>query len=947
MRTFRSSLCLILASALLTAVCFAEAPDRIAATIDSSRMVALKGQVHGLARSAFDQGRADAGKLMSGVSLSFRPSPAQQSALDELLAEQQDHSSPNYHRWLTPAQFADRFGLSHNDVAKVVAWLESQGFQVTRVANSRNQIFFQGTVAQIEAAFHTEIHNYLVNEEMHWGNATEPSVPAALSGMAIGLTNLHSFQPRPRMRRRTGSQGVARPDFTSFVSGNHYLTPGDFATIYAVKALYAAGITGTGQAVAIVGQSTVNSTDLSNFRTAAGLSANAPTMVLVPSTGVGTRCSGDEGESDLDLEWSGGVAQDATIVFVFVGLVSGDTCTNRSFSAFDSIGYAVDQNLAPVISSSYGNCEANLGSFSSTLQGWAQQGNTQGQTLVSATGDSGAADCDPNATDPNDTSATGGLAVDLPAGIPEVTGAGGTELVGTTSVPDVPATVTGTPPDTTASATAYWSGTPAGSDAISSALKYIPETGWNDSAFDIAHGGGMASSGGGKSIDFTKPTWQKGTGVPADGQRDVPDISLSASANQDAYLICSEDDGAGGIQTTCTSGFRDGAGGGLDPIGGTSAAAPTFAAVVALVNQYLGNAAPAGLGNINPSLYPLLGTTAFNDVTTGNNIVPCKTGSTNCPALPAAQQFGFSAGVGYDQVTGLGSPNAFALAKALAAAATASSIALVPSATSISQGGSVTLTATVSPATATGTVSFYANYSSGSTKPLALPVAPNGSGVATLTTTALPVGADNVTATFDGTGVFGSANSAVSVITVTSTAPKTFTLAQGTASLQVNPGQQGTATINVTPQNGFNSALTFSCTETTALSASGSTCTMAPSTPTTAASVTLTVTTIAPTAQLRPPLAGGKAIFYAALLPGLLGIVFTAGSRKRAARGVRFLSMILVLGFSTLWLGACSSNSRSTGNPGTPAGSYVLTVNATTGGANPVTGSTIVTLVVQ
>src|ERR1039458_8836736 len=370
---------------LASTLCFAAQPDRIAGTIDSSQMVALKGGVHGLAQPRFDLGRTDGGKLLHGVTLAFRPSAAQQEDLNNLLAEQQDRSSPNYHKWLTPAQFADRFGMTQDDINRVEAWLESQGFAVTSVANSRNQISFDGTVAQIEAVFRTEIHNYLVDGEIHFANATNPSVPAALATSVLMIGHLHNFNPKPRIR--------VQPRFTSDQTGNHFLTPGDFATIYNIPS----ALDGSGQLIAVVGQSAVNLTDLANFRTAAGMTPKAPQMMLYPSNSISTHCSGDEGESDLDLEWSGGVARNANIVFVYAGLLSGEVCGSqtRTYTVWDSLQQAVDNNYAPVISISYGYCEQGLGSgFAGTVQSWAQQANAQGQTIVSSAGDSGAADCD-------------------------------------------------------------------------------------------------------------------------------------------------------------------------------------------------------------------------------------------------------------------------------------------------------------------------------------------------------------------------------------------------------------------------------------------------------------------------------------------------------------------------------------------------------------------------
>jgi len=1048
----------VLLPLLASTLCFGAQADRITGAIDSSQMVALTGNIHGFAQPRFDLGRTDGGKLLYGVTLAFRPSAAQQTDLNNLLAQQQDRSSPNYHKWLTPAQFADRFGMTQDDINRVQAWLESQGFTVTSVANSRNQISFDGTVAQVETAFRTEIHNYLVDGEIHFANSTNPSVPAALAGVVLAMGHLHSFSPKPRAKFLRMSSGGADPHFTSYVSGNHFLSPGDFATIYDVQGLYSAGIDGTGQTIAIVGQSTVSATDLSNFRSAAGLPAKAPQYVLSPSTSIATRCAGDESESDLDLEWSGGVAKNANIIFVYAGLVGSDTCGgNRQNSVWDALFQAVNTNVAPVISTSYGACEAENGeAFADQVQEWAQQANTQGQTIMAASGDSGAADCDPNKTDPNDTSATGGIAVDIPAAIPEVTGMGGTEFFG-----DAEATVSGG----NASTTTYWNGTTGGTDTISSALMYIPEMGWNDSVADAA----LAASGGGASIFFAKPSWQAGAGVPADSKRDVPDLALNASPNHDAYLICSEDGPNGTIVATCTSGFRDGSGGDLDAIGGTSCAAPTFAAIAALLNEYLvtnGFQATAGIGNANPNLYYIAtnNPSAMNDVITGSNIVPCAKGSLNCPAT-SPFQFGFNAGAGYDQVTGLGSVNANTLAVAWGELLTSTTTSVSSSAGAgpIVSGSSVTFTATVKPATATGNVSFYNNAST-----TALGTGAVSAGTAVFTTTSLPSGTNSITAAYAGINA-PSTSSAVNVsviapftlsaspsgvvsvpagqtatwtITVTPVGSSTATV-NFSNSTAANPGsctaglpagalcsfsQGGSVTLNgsssstitmtittaanmavpataqaitvtgtsgnstntvqvsltVTPTNqtltltpsaqtysvatgatvpvnitvggaglpipfvtGTSAALPISYT-CTGLPAESS-CTSSPGSnqPTTNSTPTITIGTTAATGQLRPPLGRSSRIFYAFLLPGLFGVVFAAGSRTR---GLRLLGLIVVLGFSTLGLISCGGGgggSSGLSNPGTPTGSYTVTINATTGaptGGTALTKSFTITL---
>jgi subtilase family serine protease len=829
---------------LTSTLCLAQSPvDRLTAPIESGLTVPLKGNLHGGARPEFDQGRVDGSMAMQAVSLVFKPSPAQQSALDQLLAQQQDRMSPNYHKWLTPAQFGDRFGMSKSDLDKVVSWLQSQGFTVTRIANSRNEVFFRGTAAQVESAFHTELHHYLVNGEMHFANATEPSVPAALSGVALAIRNLHNFEPKPRARVRKVPASEVSPHFTSSISGSHFLAPDDFATIYHVQGLYGAGIDGTGQKIAVIGQSAINLADVQNFRKAAFplLPHKDPTLLLVPSSGNSTTCPGDEGESDLDVEWSGGVAKNASIILVYEGVPSGQTCSNRTNGAFDALDYTVNAvpQIAPIISISYGLCENTNSAVGITqaqalsLRTLAQQANTQGQTITSASGDNGAADCE----DPQTTSAVRGLAVDIPAAIPEVTGVGGNEFTGDSAT----CPSTGCPSNTAPADPPYWSGSGVGTDTISSALEYIPEMAWNDTLDTTDNPQGfLSASGGGASIYFAKPTWQTGTGVPNDAKRDVPDIAVNASPFHDAYLFCSEDGQNGTKVSTCTSGFRDSSQA-LSVVGGTSAGAPTFAAILALVDQSLiasGFESAPGLGNVNPTLYQLAGSnpTSFNDVTSGsNNIVPCTKATPNCPA---SGQFGFSTGTGYDQVTGLGSVSANTLAAAWA----------------------------------------------------------------------------------------GTPN---------------FTLQPSAATFSVVAGNSAQVTVTVHPLNGFNAALTFTCSD----PASESTC-VPPSGATTQSSVTFNLTTTAPTARLGSPFSRRGSVFYALLVPGLLGVLMAAGQRKPTARGMRLLGLIVALGFSTLWLAACGGSS-SNKNPGTTKGTYTVKLTATSGGANPISNSTQVTLIVQ
>ncbi len=593
--------------------------DRIPQTIDNTSLWRLRGSVSPLAHPGFDRGKVDASLQMQGMKLVFALMAAQQSSLDSLLRQQLDPASANYHKWLTPEQYADRFGLSPADIQRAARWLRQQGFRDVAPARSRTWVGFSGSAAQVESAFHTPIHRYVINGNTHYANTSEPSLPGAFRDIVLAITALNDFRPSPRGI-------VVHPHFTSEISGKHFLAPDDFATIYDIQALYGSGINGSGQSIAIVGQSDLskdtnhgNQYDVVTFRNVSNLPSVSLQVLLVPGDKDPGIVSGDVDEANLDVEWAGAVARYASLIYV-----------NSQNALFNAMQYAIDQNLAPVISVSYGLCEAQLSSSElSTLTMVTQQGNAQGQTIVASSGDSGPADCD-FSTDPNNPVkvATHGYAVDIPASLPSVTGMGGTEF---------------SEGDATG-ATQYWSGTNNGNSG--SALSYIPEMVWNDTVLS----GSLAASGGGVSKLFSKPSWQTGTGVPADGQRDVPDLAFSSSADHDGYLICS--------QSSCVTGYRK-SDQTLTVIGGTSAATPTFGGVVALIVQKTNDRQ----GNINQYIYSLAASSpnAFHDITTGDNMVPCMAGSTECPP---SGMIGYSAGPGYDLTTGLGSVDAAALVAA-------------------------------------------------------------------------------------------------------------------------------------------------------------------------------------------------------------------------------------------------------------------------------------------
>jgi len=689
-------------------------PRLIQGPIQDAQRARLTGHVHPMAKAENDLGPLDASVTLPAITLVLRQTPAQQADLDRLLIAQQDPASPDYHRWLTPEQYADRFGASSGDIAKITAWLETNNLHVTAVGRARTSVVFTGTAGDVGQALQISFHRYSVDGSTHFANTAEPSLPIALQTAVRAIHGLHDF----RMQPKAVLHPALDPNYTSATTGSHYLSPDDFGTIYNLKGLWSAGYDGTGQKVVIAGQTRVDLTDIQTFRARFLLPAADPQLILVPQHADPGTVKGDLGEADLDLEWAGATAPRATLLYVY------------SLDVMDAVQYAIEQNLAPVLSLSYGLCEPlSLPSDMQTLQAWARQANAEGMTWVNAAGDSGGADC------LSGTSSSGaGLAVDTPADIPEVTGIGGTTF--------------------REGSAQYWNTTNNANGG--SATSYIPETVWNDST-----PGNPGAGGGGASTVFPNPVWQTGLGVPNNGARNVPDISFAASPGHDGYLAYS--------------------GGQLASFGGTSAGTPSFAGIVALLNHYLVSTRAqtvAGVGNVNPRLYALAqyGTGVFHDVTTGDNIVTvtCAARARNC----VAGSFGYAAGQGYDQASGLGSVDAYNLVtswRASLSTRASASVALQATATSVVSTGSVTITATVtgaSGATPTGTVTF----TSGGTQIGVASLSGTGSSASasiTVAATQLQVGDNNIVAQYSGDTNLNAATGAIG-IAVTAAAPPTI-----------------------------------------------------------------------------------------------------------------------------------------------------------------------------
>ncbi len=629
------SLCLSAACAL--ALVLGQVSAAQARTINDNDRVSLAGSVHPLATPQADVGASDLSLRMERMILSLKVRPGAEQRLAQLLAAQHDPTSPLFHHWLTPEQFGAQFGLNDDDLQSVKGWLQGHGFTIDEVGKSRGWVNFSGTASQVEQAFKTEIHDFQVDGKLHHANAVAASIPRGLADIVNGVVTLHDFQ---RPAHNSGFKSLANdPDYTTGTS--HYVAPPDFATIYDLNPAYGSGTTGAGQTVAIVGRTDIALADVQYFRSLFGLPANDPVFVH-NGTDPGDLGSGEETEADLDVEWSGAVAKNATIKFV----ISKSTATTDGVDL--SAQYIVNNNLSVSMSTSFGQCESSMGatelSFYNSL--WSQAAS-QGITAFVSSGDSGAAGCSPGSAIRGTSQAVSGL-----CSTPYNVCVGGTEF------------------DDTANPSLYWSATNSSSDG--SALSYIPEVAWNESRL-VSGGSGLWSSGGGASTTYSKPSWQSAPGVPSDGKRDVPDIALTA-AGHDGYLI---------IQGHTASAS------GLGAVGGTSASSPSFAGLMSLIVQKAG----ARQGNANTVFYSMAtgqyggsGPTVFHDTTSGNNSVPGVTG--------------FSCGVGYDQVTGVGTVDGTALINNWGSSSPTPdfAIAAAPSSLTIAAGasGTSTITTTVS-----------------------------------------------------------------------------------------------------------------------------------------------------------------------------------------------------------------------------------------------------------
>ncbi len=792
---------------------------RVISAPQSDKMATLRGNVHPFARPEHDRGVLPDQQPVTRMHMLLQRSVEQEVALQQLMADQLDSKSPRFHQWLTPQQFGEQFGPVDSDIQAVKDWLAAQGFTGMRVNNGKTLIEFNGTAGQIRNAFRTEIHRLNVHNEEHFANWSEPQIPAALAPVVAGVVGLHNFHPKPHVRRfgkfqRNARTGEISPLFT-YTDGNgtfYGVGPADFAKIYNLPA----GFNGSGVSIAIVGQTNINSQDVVDFRNIFGLTpaavatASSPPSCPAPGpslciilNGPDPGLTGDEGESDLDVEWSGAVAQGANIIFV----TSQFTETDGGGGVDASAEYIIDNNVAPIMSESYGTCEAALGNTGNQFYNalW-QQGAAEGISIFLSAGDNGSAGCADQNSDSysGQTASTAGLGVSGLASTPYNVAVGGTDF------------------NQKNLETTYWNSVNAGGQV--SAKGYIPEMPWNDSCAATGAGGCgtvtsanppncpsclVAGSGGPSSVYKTKPAFQTGFG---DSARDLPDVSLFSAdgGNKSFYIVCQSNQDIPGdngcnltteIQTANCDPCHD-----FQAVGGTSASAPAFAGIMALVVQKTGQRQ----GNPNVELYNLAKSEVFancdsskgpgagcvfNDITTttpagGNapnlNIsVPCSGGSTNCSkttsggfgVVASSSTPAFTSTAGYDMATGLGSVNVTNLVNAWTTPApTSPTVTITSGSINGTAGSSFTVTGSVTGvATPTGVVVLEnAATSTPAGNPPAIdiingaaggPASLDASGNFSISTKFLPAGNYNLKAHYGGDSTHAAKDSAsISVI---------------------------------------------------------------------------------------------------------------------------------------------------------------------------------------
>jgi subtilase family serine protease len=566
------------------------------------------------------------------VHLTIALKPRDPAALEAFATAVSTPGSPIYRDYITPAQFAQRFGPTSEEIAAVDGSLRAHGLSPGPITANHLAIRITAAASTVQSALGTTLERLsLPGRVTGIVNVLAPRLDAGIANLVqavIGLNGTAAPRPllaRPQLVRPTNARAgadSARPHVAtggpqpctaaaSAAPAHSAHTADQLASAYGYSGLYRAGDEGQGETIALYELEPNDPADITAFQSCYGTHAS---VTYVPVDG-GAGTGPGSGEAALDIEAAIGLAPRANIV---VYQAPNSNSNSPGAGPFDNFAAIVSQDQAQVVSASWGQCEAVEGSGNAAAESTLfQEAAAQGQTFVSAAGDTGSEDC-----------YTGGLlqalnaplAVDDPASQPFVTGVGGTTLSALGPRP----------------AESVWN---AGGNAI------------------VASATTSGAGGGGVSALWRMPSYQSGApsalrvqhpspvcGAAGGFCREVPDVSADADPAT-GYLIYWNGAGA----ASGPSGWQT--------IGGTSLAAPMWAGLIALADA-LPQCGGAPIGFANPGIYRAAATaygTNFNDVSTGNNDFTGSNGSR------------FAAGAGYDMASGLGTPNASSLAPALCA----------------------------------------------------------------------------------------------------------------------------------------------------------------------------------------------------------------------------------------------------------------------------------------
>jgi subtilase family serine protease len=550
-----------------------------------------------------------------------------QAGLTTLLQDLYDPASPAYHHFLSVAQFAQQFSPTVQQQQAVINYLTQQGFTITGTYPNRTLIDFSGSEALAERAFSVAINDYQApSGQRFYANASSPSLPAYIASLITSLTGLDNanrfYHPpivshtKPTLIPQAGGNCPTAGQsgggsggggiFGSSGSQVAYI-PSQFARAYNYDGLHNAGLQGQGQTVGVFELDGYSLSDVQAYTQCFGGGSVPISNVVLDGFNGQPGAGAIEVELDMEVILSMAPKLAKLIVYEAPNTTQG---YNDEFARIVS-------DRTPVISVSWGDCETNMGQQEAQQENtYFQEAAAQGQTILAAAGDSGSETCFQQQYNP-------ALVADDPATQPYITAVGGTTL------------------------------------SLNSDNSYQSEHVWNSGFLGGAGGGGISQY-------WKQPSWQTGPGTQnsySNGMRETPDVSLDADPATGYPVYCTA-----GSSCSSSGGGLGGLSGGWLTVGGTSAAAPMWAAMIVLANQQAAKMGKGHLGFLNPMLYKIGGSSRYHS--DFHDIIP-----PTDPNTPSNNdELGFNGGAypvttGYDMATGWGTFNAAALASDLVAMA--------------------------------------------------------------------------------------------------------------------------------------------------------------------------------------------------------------------------------------------------------------------------------------